>query len=221
MGSRNDGLALRAVLRDPTFYLVCAAFTGYAFAFSAISLHLLPVFQAKGLTLAQAAWVGAMVGPMQVAGRVLELFVFSRIGALALGVAIMWVFAASLVMLELSGTLLTGALAIGALVVFTVFYGMANGILTIVRGAIPAQLYGVSHYGAVNGAMATPMLIGKAAGPIATTALLAWAGGYDAMVAMLAGLAMLFALLFTLGVWRAVRGKSSAREAQSRSAAGR
>ena len=41
----------------------------------------------------------------------------------------------------------------------------SQDITTIVRGTIPAELYGRQHYGAVNGAMAAPVLLAKALGP--------------------------------------------------------
>ena len=65
--------------------------------------------------------------------------------------------------------------------------GMGNGVMTIVRGALPAERYGRAHYGALNGAPAVPVLLsltavgagaalrfavavrGPAAGPAAAT----------------------------------------------------
>ena len=64
---------LREVVREPSFYLLCGAFTLNAIVFSAMAVHMLPMLVEKGLTALQAATVGAMVGPMQVTGRAVEM----------------------------------------------------------------------------------------------------------------------------------------------------
>ena len=95
--------------------------------------------------------------------------------------------------------------------VFALLYGCGNGVMTIVRGAVPAELYGRSHYGVVNGAMATPVLLAKSAGPIAASVVLltqpdpAWA------LMLLAVVAIVAALLFSWTVRR--RAAAEARHA--------
>jgi len=152
--------ALKTLLCDPTFYGLCAAFTGNALVFSAMSVHLISLLNSKGLSLADAAWVGALIGPMQVLGRILEYVFLSKIPPSRVGTIAMWLLPTSLVLLAvLHGQSFW-------FVLFALLYGASNGVVTIVRGAIPIELYGQSNYGAVNGAMATPVLIAKAAGPI-------------------------------------------------------
>jgi MFS family permease len=187
---------LHAVLRDPTFHGLCAAFTANALVFSAMSVHLISLLQGKGLTVAQAAWVGALIGPMQVLGRVLEFAFLSRTHPTRVGMIAMWLLPASLVLLALLGAHPAG------LACFALLYGCGNGVMTIVRGAIPAELYGREHYGAVNGAMATPVLLAKAAGPIAASfTLLAWPDPTQ-LVLLMAGLAGLSAAVFAWTVHR-------------------
>jgi MFS family permease len=184
-----------SLLRDPTFLGLCAAFTGNALVFSALSVHLLPLLQAKGLTASQAAWAGALVGPMQVAGRVLEYLFLSRWSPSRVGTLAIWLLPASLGLLAVIGTGLPGLAA------FALLYGAGNGVMTIVRGAMPAELYGRRHYGAINGAMAAPVLLAKAIGPLAAVAVAAAAGP----MALLLGLALLAAasaLAFGLTVRR-------------------
>jgi hypothetical protein len=107
----------------------------------------------------------------------------------------MWLLPVSLGLLGIgSGYALLG--------LFALLYGMGNGVITIVRGAIPVELYGAAHYGAVNGAMATPVLLAKAAGPIAASLAFAGAGLGNALVLTLAAVAAVAAALFTLTVVR-------------------
>lgn len=200
-----DRSALRAVLRDPTFYWLCLAFTGNALVFSAMSVHLISLLQGKGMTLAQAAWIGALVGPMQVLGRIAEYVFLSRMQPARVGMLAMWLLPAALALLAVLGAQPAG------LVVFALLYGASNGVMTIVRGAIPAELYGRENYGAVNGAMATPVLIAKAAGPIAASLVIAVSSGASAMVWVLAVVAVVSAGLFTLTL--STRTASAPREA--------
>ncbi|MCW3641585.1 MFS transporter, partial [Burkholderia cenocepacia] len=78
---------LIAVLREPAFYLVTAAVTLNALVFAAMSLHMIPVLQAHGISAANAACVGALVGPMQVLGRVLETTIGKRASTRHVGMA--------------------------------------------------------------------------------------------------------------------------------------
>ena len=55
-------------------------------------------------------------------------------------------------------------------VAFTLLMGASQGVITIVRGAVPLALFGAKGYGAVLGAIATPVLVVNAASP----AVFAW-----------------------------------------------
>ncbi|WP_395701912.1 MFS transporter [Aquabacterium sp.] len=186
-----------ALLRDPVFLGLCGAFTGNALVFSAMSVHLLPLLQAKGLSLADAAWIGALIGPMQVLGRVLEYTFLGRWKPSRVGQLAMWLLPLSLGLLAL----LPGGWP--GLALFALLYGSGNGVMTIVRGAIPAELYGRQHYGAVNGAMAAPVLLAKAAGPIAASLVLGLGGGPATVVLGLAAVGAISASVFAGAVrWR-------------------
>lgn len=172
--SRVPGSAVfRSALRTPLFYLLTIAFTGNSLVFSATQVHLMSMLQAKQMSAAQAALVGAMIGPMQVTGRVLELAFASRLSASTIGLLAMAFLPLSLLLLGAAGVQWP------LLVAFAIIYGTGNGVMTIVRGAIPAELFGRDAYGAINGAMATPVLVAKAAGPLVAALLFTALGGYD------------------------------------------
>ena len=50
--------------------------------------------------------------------------------------------------------------------------------MTIVRGTVPVELYGRREYGAVNGALAAPVLLAKAVGPLVAAIALSVLGDY-------------------------------------------
>ena len=72
--------------------------------------------------------------------------------------------------------------------------------MTIVRGTLPVELYGRDRYGAMNGAMATPVLIAKAAGPFLASLIFGVFGGYDSVLITLITVAAIGAVVFTVAL---------------------
>ena len=188
--------SLREAVRDPTFHWLAAAFTANTLVFSATSVHLLAMLVAKGLTATQAAAFGALIGPMQVLGRLTEMVSGGRAAPSRVGMIAMGLLPASLLLLVIAGTSVWGFVA------FAVLYGAGNGVMTIVRGTIPVELYGRDHYGAVNGALAAPVLIAKAAGPLVAAFALVVAHSYDTVTLWLAAAAASSMLFFALALRR-------------------
>jgi MFS family permease len=196
--------AFRAALRTPVFYLLALAFTGNALVFSATQVHLMSMLQAKQLSAASAALVGAMIGPMQVTGRVLELAFASRLSASTVGILAMAFLPIALWVLHIAGVQWP------LLVAFAVIYGIGNGTMTIVRGAIPAELFGRDAYGAINGAMAAPVTVAKAAGPLVAALLFSWLGGYDGTLLVLIVIGAVATAVFVLATRASSRGRPAA-----------
>jgi MFS family permease len=128
---------------------------------ASVAPHLIGLMTAKGLTIAEAVAVGALIGPMQVAGRIVEFAFARRLRATAVGTFAFALFAASL------ASLLLVDARIGVALVFAALYGLSNGVLTIVRGVVPAELFGRAHYGALLGRLAMPQLVARAIAPLA------------------------------------------------------
>lgn len=184
---------LGALLRHPLFIGLAAAFTLNTLVFSALSVHLIGLLQSKSLTAAQAALVGASIGPVQVFGRAVEYLFLGRWRASKLGRLVICLLPAALVALLLAEGV---SVAMG---LFVLLYGLGNGMITIVRGALPVEFWGAARYGLINGFLATPVLLAKAAGPMAAALLLAPLGAQGVLVA-LAGVAVAAALLFGWGL---------------------
>jgi Na+-translocating ferredoxin:NAD+ oxidoreductase RnfD subunit len=60
---------------------------------------------------------------------------------------------------------LDGQVAVALL--FAVLFGFSNGVVTIVRGTVPAELFGRAGYGRTLGNLAAPALIARAIAPLA------------------------------------------------------
>ncbi|MFO7529040.1 MAG: hypothetical protein R6W86_09590 [Marinobacter sp.] len=63
--------------RDMRFLQICLAFTVLAFVMTALSVHLLEVLRQRSIETATVVMIGMLIGPAQVAARVLE-FTFGR-----------------------------------------------------------------------------------------------------------------------------------------------
>lgn len=156
---------LREAVRDPVFWKLAFAFSANMFVFSAMSVHLIPMLQRFGHSAATAVLVSALIGPMQVAGRIAEMTFARHMRPQNVGKLTFAVLPAGLLALLFLGE---HQFAVAA---FCIFYGVSNGVLTIVRGTVPQTLFGRENYGAISGALAGPSLLAKAAGPLAAAAI--------------------------------------------------
>jgi len=181
---------LRDIVVTRMFLLLAFAFAGNMLAFSALSVHLIPLLNERGFAMTDAVWLAALVGPMQVAGRVGEITVGARWRATQVAMLAFALLPLALLMLTGAGTHVALVLA------FIACYGASNGIMTIARGAIPVELYGNARYGAVNGALAAPVLAARALGPLVASFIWSAAGGYDMVVWTLAGIGALALISF-------------------------
>jgi len=156
-----DG-APRATSRR-AFAWLAAALALATFISSALSAHLIGLMTFSGLAPRDAVLVGSLIGPMQVAGRIME-FAFNRhIRALAVGTLAFTLLALSLAILSQVRGVWIVALA------FAICYGWSNGVMTIVRGTVPAELFGHRGYGALLGRLAQPQFVAKAVAPLLLT----------------------------------------------------
>jgi MFS family permease len=142
------------------FLLVAAAFAAYAFVPSGLSAHLLAIFGRAGIDAATVVAIGALFGPAQVASRICELMFARRIHPLNVARFAVAMLLAPFALLALVG------LSIPTAATFVVMYGMANGLLTIARGAVPLALFGAAGYGHLMGRIGGPYLVMQAIAPL-------------------------------------------------------
>jgi len=137
--------------------LLAIVFATMAFVSTAMAAHLPRLLQATGATLAVAVAIGALLGPAQVGGRLLEFGVLRRIHPL-LSARI----AALLHPLGAALLVVAGAPAAAA---FAILHGAGNGILTIAKGTLPLVLFGARGYGERQGWLMVPARIAQALAP--------------------------------------------------------
>ncbi len=149
------------------------------FAFGVISQQLVPLLEASGIAAVAAVWIGSLKGVAQFLGRVVEIVFGRNLRAITVARIAIGVLPVSLVLLLLG----TGNLA--AMLAFTLLVGASQGVITIVRGAVPLALFGAKGYGAVLGLIATPILFVNAAAPTVFALLIDRFGWHTAELVLL------------------------------------
>jgi predicted MFS family arabinose efflux permease len=137
--------------------LLAIAFASTWFISTAMAAHLPRLLQAFGVTLAVAVGIGALIGPAQVAGRLLEFGWLRRIHPM--------LSARLAALLHPLGALTLVLFGGPAAAVFAVLHGAGNGILTIAKGTLPLVLFGPAGYGHRQGWLMVPARIAQALAP--------------------------------------------------------
>ena len=176
----SSSVARPLTQRPAGFVALATAFAFGQFITSAVAVHIIAVLSAGGLTAQQAVWIGALIGPMQLMGRLVEMFVAARVASRAVARTTFLLMIAAVLALALVGSSFLLA------VVFVVLYGWANGTLTIVRGTLPAELYGRDRYGELLGLIARPAFAARAVAPFAVAAALSEMGRGVAVATLIA-----------------------------------
>ncbi len=157
------------------------------FVSTAMAAHLPRLLDAVGAAPGAVIAIGALVGPAQVAGRLLEFGFLRRLHPLhsARAAALMHPLGAAL--LAVMGAPVAAA--------FALLHGAGNGILTIAKGTLPLALFGPSGYGLRQGLLVMPARLAQALSPWLFGLLLAEFGTHALWFSAALALSALAALL--------------------------
>ena len=164
-----------AVVHDPKrekyiTVLLAVVFASSGFISMGMMSHLPRLLEGVGVPLLIAFSIGALVGPAQITGRILDFtflrrlhpLIGTRIAALAhpLGIAVLVVLGAPFAAL------------------FVILHGLGNGILIIARGTLPLALFGPQGFGRRQGWLTMPAKFAQAIAPFTFgLALTQWGTG--------------------------------------------
>ena len=155
---------LPAPVRAQRTTLISLVFAVAWFGSTALATHLPQLLQAAGLALPHAVAVASLVGPAQVAGRLLDFGLLRRLHPL---LAAKLAAAAHPV-----GAVLLLLLGAPAALAFTLLHGAGNGVLTIAKGTLPLLYFGTQGYGERQGVLMVPARIAQALAPVVFGALM-------------------------------------------------
>jgi MFS family permease len=168
-------------------FLLAFVFAAAWFVTGSMAAHLPRLLERWGATPLQAIAAAALVGPAQVAARLLEFLFLRRIHPLVsarIAAVLHPIGAAALAIAGPSGA-----------AVFAVLYGAGNGLLTIARGTVPLAIFGSHAYGERTGMLGVPARAAQAFAPLIFGLLLDTMGTSVILVSAGLCLAALGALL--------------------------
>lgn len=155
-------------------------FCATAFVTGAMAAHLPRLLETVGATATAAIAAGALVGPAQVAARLVEFGLFRAIHPV-------WSGRIAAVMHPLGAGLL-GLLGAPGVALFALAHGAGNGLITIAKGTLPLAIFGPAGYGLRTGLLAAPARVALAAAPFVFGLLLDTFG--PAAILLSAGLSL-------------------------------
>ena len=151
--------------RRAAAWVLAFVFAATWFNSTAMAAHLPGLLHAAGTSTSTAIAAGALIGPAQVAARMLEFGLLRRVHPLTSArLAASAHPVAALCLVVFGGP---------AAYAFAVLHGAGNGILTIAKGTLPLALFGPAGYGARLGWLNAPARILQAAAPLIFGAALA------------------------------------------------
>jgi predicted MFS family arabinose efflux permease len=168
-------------------FLLAFVFAAVWFVTGSMAAHLPGLLERAGATPVQAIAAAALVGPAQVAARLVEFFILRRAHPL--------ISARIAALLHPLGAAVFAVFGPAAAVAFTIFYGAGNGLLTIARGTVPLAVFGPYGYGERTGLLGAPARAAQALAPLLFGLLLDAMGASVIIVSVALCLAAFAALL--------------------------
>lgn len=155
----REGKPLEGAARKVAIALFSAIVALNAYVFGVVTVQLVPLLEAAGLATAGAVWVASLKGFAQFGGRLVEILFGRNLSSIAVARIAIGILPASFLLLYMAGGNFYAVLG------FTLLMGASQGVITIVRGALPLALFGATGYGAVLGIIAAPSMVVAAASP--------------------------------------------------------
>lgn len=185
--TRSAG-AWRRMMHLPNLALLALAFALVAFIPGSMIAHLFPLMADRGVPTGTAVLAASLIGPAQVAGRILVTWIAPQAQAARITLAAMLALVVSTGLMAIAGW------GSGVIFAAVLIYGIGNGLVGIFRPVLARERYGSEDIGAVAGALAGPALFLAAFAPVIGAYLTAW-GGYGLMLGVAAAAGLLAACL--------------------------
>ena len=177
-GAPRGGAVVISARMRVGYWLLAFNLTAASVLMTIVGVHMLTLLQARGLELAMAVAIGALIGPAQVGARVVEAAIGRRFHPV-------WTMIASNVLAAGGLGLMFGDPSLAALGL--ILYGSGSGIRSIARGTLPLVMFGRDGYPTLMGKLAMPTLLAQAAAPSLGAVLLDRAGADAGAFYVLAG----------------------------------
>ena len=172
--------------RKRDMILLAFVLASASFSSTALGAHLPGLLQSAGTTLAAAIAAGALMGPAQVAARVVEFTMMRKMNPLFSARIAAGAHPVAVALLLMLGAPFAA--------LFVIIHGAGNGLLTITRGTLPLALFGPVGYGQRQGFITAPARASQAFAPLLFGLLLDDYGAASVWLTALLGVAAVAAL---------------------------
>lgn len=189
--------------RRPQLILMAISLSAGGFVLSAVGASLLVLLGGLGYGAAIATLTGSLIGPSQVAARLIEYARHGRLSPPMTGL-----IATAAIVIGLALLLAAAAVpAVGVALGFAVFYGIGQGLTSIIRGILPLHYFGTAGYGRTLGTLASLRMVLSAAAPV-TIVFLNERFGVAAAIGCLLAMSVI-GLVAMVGLARLPSGRSA------------
>ena len=139
-------------------FLLAFVFAAAWFVTGSMAAHLPGLLERAGASHVEAIAAAALVGPAQVAARLVEFVLLRNVHPL--------VSARVAALLHPLGAAIFAVFGPAAVLPFTILYGAGNGLMTIARGTVPLAVFGPHGYGERTGLLGAPSRAAQALAPL-------------------------------------------------------
>ena len=167
--------------------IMAFVFAATWFVTGAMAAHMPHLLEIAGASSTAAIAAAALVGPAQVAARLVEFGALRRVHPV--------VSARIAAALHPLGAAILGVFGAPAIMIFALCHGAGNGLLTIAKGTLPLAIFGPVGYGLRTGVLAAPARAAQAASPLIFGLLIDWLGVAAVAISSSLSIAALLALL--------------------------
>ncbi|RYF38791.1 MAG: MFS transporter, partial [Comamonadaceae bacterium] len=186
-------------LRSAPFLLIGVFVIGMMGVTAALPAHMISLLRETGLHEAWVIAIPASIGLVQVLGRLLLYFFERHFDVHLANRLIPWLLPLGL------GALLAAGGRPQLALLFVLFYGLGNGMLTIVKGTAIALYVNREHVASLNGALGLPSALARALAPLMLGVLWTAQAGYSHGLWLLLAVSVVAALALALAQRRSLR----------------
>lgn len=199
-----DPRSLRDYTRSFPFWGLAIFFVLFAGITSAMGTHMVPILSERNLPAAWVIAIPASIGLLQVIGRFVLYVTEKHIDVHAANRWIPATLPAAIFILAL------GFASPAVALLFALLYGLANGMITIVKATAMAQYVSRERTASLNGLLGFPTAIVRAIAPSALALMWTASGNYRLGLGVLSFAGLLAVACFWIAQRRALRASGAA-----------
>jgi len=179
-------ISLRDALHGSSFWWIAISFAVIWGCGVAVQIHLIPYLQDRGFSPAFAATAAGAIGLLKLPGRLIFAPLSERVPSRYVAISVFLLHALAISMLAISDSTV-------AVILFVALFSAGNGVLTIMRATVVANVFGLHAYGGISGTIGFMSQAAMAVGPLGVSLLVSAWGGYGPVFWLLAALIALSA----------------------------